>query len=164
MIQPINSINYSKNTNFKAFYDPTCPNIPASLKASAKDSTEHFIDSAKETILHGIPSKMKKVLETDSDLQILDGRNIVNTRTGVAVHFTPDGMPITYAMNNAPETQIPDAPISGNITALDGSNLIDGSGNLTHIMPDGTPFTTGLDLPDDGGAVNTILDILDTFS
>ncbi len=170
MIQPINGINFSNRTSFKAYYDPTCPNIPASMRENSKDIMEHMIDSVKETVLKGLPSKMKSVVEGESGLKILDANNLLNTKTGMAVHFTPDGMPITYSTTNNASAVIQDSAnqvdkVSGGITPIDGNNFLDGNGDLTHILQSGDPVTIPqVDIPDDGGVIDTIIDIIDTIS
>ena len=176
MIQPIGIVNYCNFNGqrkqkmrpvFKGFYDPTCQNIPPSMRVGAKDTIEQFSDKAKEVIekmkesfFSNLPKDAKETLfQAPSDnsildsmlsdsmksfsakkgLEIVDGSNLVDNVTGVHTHIMPDGTPFSYddVASAAPIDMAGDAAQSS-FHMLDASNFYNpDSGILKHIMPSG---------------------------
>ena len=132
MIQPIGTVNYynfysqkkqKTRPAFKGFYDPTSPNIPASMKVGAKDTIDQLADKAKDLIV--------KVKETVFDKLPKDARETL-------IQIPSDNFILDSMLSDSTKS----FGVKKGLEIIDGSNLVDNvTGEYTHIMPDGTPFS-----------------------
>lgn len=97
MIQPITPINLSSmyKPSFLGYYDPTTPNIPASVKENiqpAKDIFEKFGEQIKEG-----KEKLKTALTNAAEKS--DGNNNIDAENSTLIHILPSGTPYVVSVD-----------------------------------------------------------------